>query len=252
MNYQYDGSFEGFLSVIFQIYHDGAGQAEDIEEVRMGEGLFGNYCFVPSDWGAAERVLKGFMDRAGSRASAILYHAFLSDEAKKERLLFRYMRYGFQRKTNSSGFMRESWMWTVAGWARKTERERHRMLGLIRFSELEDGTLYAPIRPDTCIIPLTAGHFKKRMPVQKWMIHDVGHHIAVYYDGKTAELVHIQESAANPPLGGDEQTVRRWWTAYYKSTAIKERLNPQLRRSFMPEKYWSFLTEMQDVNDPEK
>jgi hypothetical protein len=46
--------------------------------------------------------------------------------------------------------------------------------------------------------------------------------------------------------------VRRWWTAYYKSTAIKERLNPQLRRSFMPEKYWSFLTEMQDVNDPEK
>ena len=83
MNYQYDGSFEGFLSVIFQIYHDGAGQAEDIEEVRMGEGLFGNYCFVPSDWGAAERVLKGFMDRAGSRESAILIMHFYRMKRKK-------------------------------------------------------------------------------------------------------------------------------------------------------------------------
>ena len=98
MNYQYDGSFEGFLSVIFQIYHDGAGQAEDIEEVRMGEGLFGNYCFVPSDWGAAERVLKGFMDRAGSRASAILYHAFLSDEAKKREAFIRYYEVWFSEK----------------------------------------------------------------------------------------------------------------------------------------------------------
>lgn len=251
MNYQYDGTFEGFLSVVFRVYHDGTGGMESIGTDRQGTGLFGEYCFVPADWSAARRVLNGFAARAGYRAVHILYYAFLSDIPKREGLLFQYMKEGFRGKTGSSGFLRESWMWTVAAWARKTGREKQRMLGLIRFSELENGMLYAPIRPDTFLLPLTAGHFIQRMPSREWVIHDVGRHRAVYYHEKKAEMVEVERPAA-PLLGDHEETVQQWWAAYYQSIAVKERFHPSLRRSCMPEKYWEFLTEMKHMSPVEK
>ena len=36
----YDGTFAGFLSVIYRIYHDGTGQMESISALRESENLF--------------------------------------------------------------------------------------------------------------------------------------------------------------------------------------------------------------------
>ena len=40
MKYMYDGTFAGFLSVIYRIYHDGTGQMESISALRGSENLF--------------------------------------------------------------------------------------------------------------------------------------------------------------------------------------------------------------------
>lgn len=41
MKYMYDGTFAGFLSVIYRIYHDGTGQMESISALRESENLLG-------------------------------------------------------------------------------------------------------------------------------------------------------------------------------------------------------------------
>lgn len=56
--------------------------------------------------------------------------------------------------------------------ARKVSRESHRMLGLIRFRNLPEDIYYAPIKPDFNILTILAPHFARRLPSQKWVIHD--------------------------------------------------------------------------------
>ncbi|MEA4826461.1 MAG: DUF4130 domain-containing protein, partial [Clostridium sp.] len=34
------------------------------------------------------------------------------------------------------------------------------------------------------------------------------------------------------------------WKSYFKSTTIKDRINPKLQKGHMPKRYWSFLTEV--------
>jgi probable DNA metabolism protein len=51
----------------------------------------------------------------------------------------------------------------VEGAARRTAGEAHRFLGLVRFSELADGTYYAPITPDCDVLRLIAEHFSAKV-----------------------------------------------------------------------------------------
>jgi hypothetical protein len=47
-----------------------------------------------------------------------------------------------------------------------------------------------------------------------------------------------------PALSADERGYRRMWKTFYDTVAIKERINPNLRRSHMPKKFWKNMTEM--------
>ena len=41
----------------------------------------------------------------------------------------------------------------------------------------------------------------------------------------------------------DEKLFQQMWSAYFKSIAIKERLNPKLHRQNMPERFWKYMPE---------
>jgi len=47
-----------------------------------------------------------------------------------------------------------------------------------------------------------------------------------------------------PVLRDIDADYEELWKSYTKSVAIKERRNLRLQMSFMPKKYWKFLTEM--------
>lgn len=126
------------------------------------------------------------------------------------------------------------WAWQVFQWAQMTGAEAGKFLGLVRFSELEEGLLYAEIEPSHDILPVIAPHFAKRLAAESWAIHDVRRKKAVLWEGKRLLFGEVPEAAA-VSYSEREEGFRRLWRTYYRHMAIPERVNPDLRRSFMPE-----------------
>lgn len=97
MNYEYDGTFFGFLSAVFDAWHDGIEKTENIR--TQGElSLFDQPRFVPSDPGKARRILEALRKQCGGRASHFLYYAFMAELPGREEALLLYLRLAFHYK----------------------------------------------------------------------------------------------------------------------------------------------------------
>lgn len=243
MVYSYDGSFPGFLSVIYEAYHDGTSHVEDIRRDSGEQALFFEEKAVGTDLLHAGKVAEAFLDACGRAASQWLFRAFLFDAPESDMDLFHFMREGFRIKKQVYRKRLEPWVWQVFERASAVGDEAHAFLGLTRFSELAEGTLYAEIRPTHDILPLIANHFCRRLGKETWAIHDIGRRHVVY--GHNGKILFAQMTRTDTlEYSGEEESFRRLWKGYYQHMAIRERYNPALRRSFMPEKYWECLTEM--------
>lgn len=76
MKYVYDGTFAGFLSAVYRIYHDGTGQMGSISASRGSGDLFGEETEVATDINHAETVADAFLKSCGTAAFRWLYRAF--------------------------------------------------------------------------------------------------------------------------------------------------------------------------------
>lgn len=245
MNYGYDGTFSGFLCAVYEAYHDGTSQVEEIYPGCRSAGLFSRDKQVETRRGPAEQVAAAFYRDCGRAASRWLYRAFLAEEAGREAVLFAYMRNGFRLKKAIYASRGEPWAWTVYQWALKTGAEAGKLMGLVRFRELEGGLLYGEISPTHDVLPLLAVHFGRRLSASEWALHDVRRRRAVYWDRQELLFADVPERAAHIASSGEEAQVQRLWQTYYRHIAVEERRNPALRRSFMPQKYWRYLPEME-------
>ncbi len=243
MKYVYDGSFPGFLSVVYCAYHDGTSRVESISPYDGNRDLFGMEAQVATDFGHAERVADAFCRKCGKDAFRWMYHAFLCDDGSED-FLFDYIVRGFRLGKRIYAYSGDPWMWNVLSRSQKTGNEAEKFRGILRFSELAEGMLYAEIRPTHHVLPLIAGHFRRRMAGEEWAIHDMGRRLAVYYDRKELILVHVENPSGRLLFSGEEKNFRKLWRDYWSHMAIEERKNPVLQRSFLPKKYWGFLTEM--------
>lgn len=243
MKYMYDGTFAGFLSVIYRIYHDGTGQMESISALRESENLFGEETKVLTDINHAETVADAFLESCGAAAFRWLYRAFLCDDDSEE-YLFDYVRRGFRWGKSIYAHQGEVWMWEILRRSQMAGNEAEKFKGIVRFSELAEGMLYAPIHPTHHVLPLIVRHFQKRLSYEEWAIHDVGRHVAAYYDGKRVTIVRVESLKTDIAYSQDEEGFRQLWRDYYRHMAIRERNNPTAQRSFLPKKYWAYLTEM--------
>ena len=244
MIYTYDGSFFGYLSAVFDAWHDGLGQTEEIR--CGGEGdLFGQTKVVEADMGKAKRLLDGLTAQCGSKFAHFLYYAFLAEQPQREMKLLAYLQQAFYYKAAFKDHLSERDVWTVRQWARKTGNERHKLLGLARFRELMDGMLYCSLSPTCCVVPVMAPHFIRRFPGETWILHDRKRHMGVYYDGREVSVVEIPRVLPQVRVSEREEGVSALWKKYYDTIAIAVRRNEGLRRQFMPKKYWGDIVEME-------
>jgi probable DNA metabolism protein len=100
-------------------------------------------------------------------------------------------------------------------------------------------------------LPLTIHHFKDRFADQKWLIYDLKRQYGYYYNLTDVTEVTFECPEAHLLTGmldesvmsEDEKALQQLWKTYFKSTAIKERINPRLHKQHMPVRYWKYLTE---------
>ncbi|WP_407458055.1 TIGR03915 family putative DNA repair protein [Fibrobacter sp.] len=250
LSISYDSSFDGFLSVVFEIYR----QHLDVGEIRSDRStapcnLFMQPFRVETSAESAQRLRRAIVNQASAEILELLRVVLCSEEDGVEMKILAYLRKVFDgkdphyAKNPTSDEMLPLYMI-----ARAVRREEGGMLGMLRFDRTADGTYFAEIEPKYNILGMMVGHFRGRFANERWAIYDSKRGFGVYYNGQDPAqgpveitIPNMQQVKAATP----KDDFVKLWQDYYKSIAIKERENPRLLRSCLPVRYWNHLPERQ-------
>lgn len=246
----YDGSFEGFLTAVFDIYDSRYNHVEFSREENFQENMFGTAHMVTTDENKTKRVWQGLQQKLSRKAMSDIYKTFLSEKKNIENILLDYIRYVFANKNSIEYDMTNDAVLTVIQTARIVHREKHRMEAFIRFQLTQDDLYYAVIDPDFDVLPLIKKHFQERYADQAWLIYDTRRKYGLYYDKEKVEAVSMsfEENTGSGKnirsiYNENEELYQKLWQQYFNSVNIAARKNMKLHIQHMPKRYWKFLTE---------
>lgn len=253
--YLYDGSLEGLLSAIFEAYANHEDPSEVVSETLHRPRLGQRQHMVETDIRLAMRVRKGVISKGGYSAYSAVRQASCSSKPDAGWAAYQFVRYVMDehagRARPLSNIAHEK-VAPIAVICRSIGNECEHMRQFVRFEHLsgDDADFwFAKCNPRDSVVPLVMPHFVERFNVQPFMIFDEAHLVAGVYDGSGWRLVDASEAGSSglqlPDRSAEEATMQNAWRHFYKCIAIDARYNPELRRSFMPKRLWSNLTEMQ-------
>jgi probable DNA metabolism protein len=241
--YTYDGSFEGFLTALALAAEKNQPGSAIAKETAAEAGLFSEFFSVASDPEKASEARDLVESRGSAESWQHVRFAFLSEASGSETAILEYVKLLVQKGPIADSMLADSRVKKVHGLAASVGGEAHRFKGFVRFKELADKTLYAKIEPDHNLLPLLVPHFRARLGTFNWVIHDARrNNAALYFKGK---LVYAPLAAATILEDGKEAEVQALWKHFFKTAAIKERINPKLQRQNVPLKYRKNLTEFE-------
>ena len=251
-----DSSLSGFLCATAEainMYLNGQ-DFPGIRSEQEGGTLFETTFNVVRDDERAKRFWKRIEARAGKDAMQTCRDAFLSDTPGK----MNACAHGFKRIYSEGKGALDDWsdplIASLSKAALRSRFQAHLIMGILRFTELSDASLYARIQPECDVLPLIGEHFASRFSRFRFAIHDVGRSMAVVHEPGLGLSFHngfsLQAHSDNLPQAGfpvsaDEVPIRKAWLKYFRAVSIDARKNEKLQISHMPKKYWKFLPEMQ-------
>ena len=250
--YVFDGSLEGLLSAVFEWFERKPGPVRLQTDKEFQPDVFSTHFEVSNDATKAGRVWKGLQTKLDKGWMRRFYCCYLSEQAEAFHCLFELSCTLFQDVKDAEKNYGDAHVLAVSQWARKVEREKHRMEAFIRFQRTADDYFYCGIDPDFNVLPLIMGHFKARYADQKWIIYDLKRNYGLHYDLEEVTEIHMNsvdllrlKKIKADQLSESELLYSDLWKTYFKSTNIAARKNTKLHVQHVPRRYWKYLTEKQ-------
>ncbi len=252
--YLYDGTFDGFLTVVFETYASKRPPLRIVKERCRQSNFFDNEINIVADVEKSGRVWKGIIARSDVPVSQMFCLAFASDLSDVEIAMYRWLEKLFADTTGHFyKNLLDEHTFELYGIARKVKREINRFYGFVRFQETSDGLFFSVIEPDHDIVSLLGPHFAARYPVQSWVIYDRRRDKGLYYDKSELHEIILSDKQFDAMTGnidqnikaGNEDAYRKLWKAYYNAINITERKNTRLMLRCLPRRYWKYLPEKQ-------
>ncbi|MCB2292252.1 TIGR03915 family putative DNA repair protein [Clostridium algoriphilum] len=241
LRFIYDGSFDGFLSVIYNCYYNKIPKSIEREDSYNLDMLFEDD-FIITDTVESNKVSKAIVEKISKVTLIHVYKSFLSETQGIELKLLEYIQMGFRLGSKINDYLTNEIVNEIQRYSNKVGTEAHRFLGLVRFQEFK-GILYAPIEPTYNIVELIGNHFKERLTNENWIIHDVKRKIGIVYENNEWILRDLKFEKLESHEA-EELFYQNLWKVFHKSVSIKERSNEKLQMQNMPKKYWNNLIEM--------
>ena len=190
-NYYYDGSFDGLLTVIFIAYKDRKNNELRII-VKTGQLLLGlDDINVITNFSKARRVEKAICDKLSQNFLNNIQTCFLSCDKNKDIVIVHTVYKALKQGKEILNSLDEHAFY-VNKLVKQVLNERHRYLGVLRFKEVKDGTMFSTIEPKNNVLPILLSHFINRMKREKFAIYDKKRKIIAYYDTKKVEIFFVK------------------------------------------------------------
>ena len=252
--YLYDGSFEGMLTAIAMAVK----AQEAVHAVCPASGfvpsLFHAMVMIESDQAQASRLFH-YLQGLPGQATHLAINGFLSEDRSAGSHLLQFVRLSLALSREASALYSNDAVRALHILSRKVSFEAHRLNGLLRFRILADGMQYAPFSADHNVIGYCADHFRRRLANRKWILHDLGRNLALYWNTETLQTVEIDADITDhvarfgelpkEQLTKEEHYYQQLWRTFHTSIANPDRENKVLQSKFIPRRYWRYLVEKQ-------
>lgn len=240
MKVLYDGSFEGFLTLVYEVYYTKL-MPTSIIKTEPQELLFEPLHVVFTDKQKAKKVLLGVQKKFSHENCKRIFHIFLCDTVSFEMDLLKFIVLGFKEHKALDNITIPS-IFKLIMMEKELLHLAHKMYGFTRFQELEDDSLYARIETKFNILPFLGEHFSKRLGNHLFIIHDIKRSLAFIKDTTTMSIKDIA-SFETPNYSENEAYVLSLWKTFFKHVAIENRENKKLQKSHVPLLYRTYMSE---------
>jgi len=245
-------SLEGIFTAVYAAYEKRYRPEETRIQTSEEENLrlFALYENIAADGEKSEKVIRTLQRRFGEEGFYILCLALATTDEEKATAVYRTIAKGLRLSRPFSVFAMHA-----DTDVQKTEKlkyrawhEMHRLLGFLRFRELENGILFSEISPKNNVIAFLADHFSDRFPSEHFLIYDIGRKLfAVHEAGRQwflAKDVHFErENVAESEAEGRYQELFRY---FCHKIAVEARSNHILQRGMLPLHFRPYMIEFNE------
>ena len=239
-NYYYDGSFDGLLTVIYMAYENRENKILRVSAKAEQLILALDDIHVITDFSKARRVEKSICEKLSYNFFNSIRTCFLSFDKNKDTVIIHTVYKALKQGEEILNSLDEHAFY-VNKLVKQVLNERHKYLGLVRFKEMKDGTMFSTIEPKNNVLPILLSHFINRMKREKFAIYDKKRKMIAYYDTKKVEIFFVKSLEIE--WSDEEIEYSELWKTFHKSISIKERENKKLQQSNLPKYYWKHLIE---------
>lgn len=240
----FDGSFDGFLTLIHAHYYDKINFSRVVSEGNYQRD-FSEEIYIAPDKEKALKVLKGIENKISKEAARIAFCAFNAYDEDRYTFVYHYLLKGFKVGGKINEQLTDSHVLAVIKLNRKVEMEAHHYKGFCRFEKTSGGVFYCKIEPKCSVLPIIAEHFTDRLKNQPWIIHDMTHNEAAIYDTKEYAIMPVPKNI-QADIAEGEEVYKNLWKIFHKTIAIPERTNPRCQRTNLPLWFRKHMPEFED------
>lgn len=245
----YDGSFDGLLTAVFEVFEYRYSAVEIVNRAHFQEKIFSTEIHdVITQKEKSERVLKKLESNLGKSGIQQLIMVYLSEDAALEHLILSAIQQSIKNPNlNILQNYADNAILKISKICKSVSRERHRMTAFVRFEKMKDEVYFAKIDPDYNVLPLIRNHFKNRYQDQQWIIYDLRRNYGLFYNLKDCDFIYPEEKFKlnnySENFSQEETKYQQLWQRYFTKTNIVERKNTKLHMQHVPKRYWKYLTE---------
>jgi len=243
MRVVYDATFEGYLSLVYEVYYNKISPSEILKTMPNSLLLEDIYsCKYNEEY--SQKVLEALRKKFTKKNFATILNIFMCDTAAFEMELLEYIVEGFKEQNNLQNINNSS-IFKIAKLEKQLFSNVHKMTGFLRFEELEDGSLYAKLESQFNLVYFLGKHFAKRFNNQVYFIHDIKRSL-VFVHSPAFKGVRMVADFELPKFSQSEEKFKKLWREFFESVTIESRKNEKLQKNVVPLLYRTYMSEFMD------
>lgn len=184
----YDGSFNGFLTVVFKAFEEKLTIADIQRNRDIQKGFFTETETVFTQMDKAERVWNG-IQRKNNAAIKTIYFAFLSEIRGIELLLYKYICSLYNKPLMGSLDNLGADLIKIHQSVGMVAREKHRIEVGAEFKISKDNVYFSTVAPFYDVLPLISKYYRSKFPNKEFIVYDIKRKYAIHYNLGHIEMV---------------------------------------------------------------
>lgn len=250
-----EDSMEGILTGVYEAYQfkkDMELASHNSIHLATSEPDMYRFCTtyskVDTDHDKAEKVTNTIIRQLGEETWHRLCMAMVSCFEGKADAVYHTIVLGLRtRDRRITDRLQEECVQNTFQYARASDNELCHLKQFLRFSELQNGLLFAKIDAKHHILPFLMPHFADRLPADNFIIYD--ENLQIYGLHASFQKWYLLRGAdfdeERLVYSEVEETYQKLFKCFCDSIAIEARINPKLQMNMLPLRFRPNMTEFQ-------